>query len=101
VSLHPGAVSAAEVARIDDDWRDCAVEGDNTQTENDDFICLRETRDQAVKELGLEGEEDTLELSMGMSGDFEGAIALGSDEVRVGTTIFGERPPKPQTKIAA
>lgn len=70
------------------------------ETENDDFICLRETRDRAAKELGLEGE-DTLELSMGMSGDFEGAIALGSDEVRVGTTIFGERPPKPQAEIAA
>lgn len=71
------------------------------ETENDDFICLRETRDRAAKELGLEGEEDTLELSMGMSGDFEGAIALGSDEVRVGTTIFGERPPKPQAEITA
>lgn len=31
------------------------------------------------------------ELSMGMSGDFEIAIAEGSTEVRVGTSIFGER----------
>ncbi len=31
------------------------------------------------------------ELSMGMSGDFELAIAEGSTEVRVGTAIFGER----------
>jgi hypothetical protein len=31
---------------------------------------------------------------MGMSADFEGAIALGSDEVRVGSQIFGERPQK-------
>jgi pyridoxal phosphate enzyme (YggS family) len=31
-------------------------------------------------------------LSMGMSGDFETAIALGSTHVRVGTAIFGARP---------
>lgn len=29
--------------------------------------------------------------SMGMSGDFEAAIALGATNVRVGTAIFGER----------
>jgi hypothetical protein len=34
---------------------------------------------------GLEG------LSMGMSGDFEKAIALGATHVRVGSAIFGER----------
>jgi len=31
-------------------------------------------------------------LSMGMSGDFESAIALGATHVRVGSAIFGERP---------
>jgi len=31
-------------------------------------------------------------LSMGMSGDFEAAIAEGSTMVRVGSAIFGERP---------
>ena len=31
-------------------------------------------------------------LSMGMSGDFEEAIALGATHVRVGSAIFGERP---------
>lgn len=35
---------------------------------------------------GLEG------LSMGMSGDFERAVALGATHVRVGSAIFGERP---------
>lgn len=30
-------------------------------------------------------------LSMGMSGDFEAAIAEGSTEIRIGTAIFGER----------
>ncbi|NOC85294.1 YggS family pyridoxal phosphate-dependent enzyme [Ruegeria sp. HKCCD6428] len=38
---------------------------------------------------GLEG------LSMGMSGDFEQAIALGATHVRIGSAIFGERV-KPQ-----
>lgn len=35
---------------------------------------------------GLDG------LSMGMSGDFERAVALGATHVRVGSAIFGERP---------
>ena len=32
---------------------------------------------------GLEG------LSMGMSGDFESAIAMGATHIRVGSAIFG------------
>jgi PLP dependent protein len=34
-------------------------------------------------------------LSMGMSGDFEIAIAFGATSVRVGSALFGERTPKP------
>jgi len=56
------------------------------------FYCLGEIRDKVAQELGMAEEE--LELSMGMSGDFEGAIAQGSGEVRIGSTIFGERPAK-------
>jgi hypothetical protein len=33
-----------------------------------------------------------LRLSMGMSGDLEAAIRAGSDQIRVGTDFFGERP---------
>ena len=33
-------------------------------------------------------------LSMGMSDDFEQAVALGATEVRVGSAIFGARPPR-------
>jgi pyridoxal phosphate enzyme (YggS family) len=62
--------------------------------ENEDFVTLREERDRLRKELGVE-----LELSMGMSEDFEGAISMGSAEVRVGSTIFGERPPKSEAKV--
>jgi pyridoxal phosphate enzyme (YggS family) len=68
-----------------------------TETENEDFVKLKEVRDQVAKELGW--EEEKLELSMGMSADFEGAIKMGSDEVRVGTQIFGERPPKKDAVI--
>ena len=32
-------------------------------------------------------------LSMGMSGDFEIAVAFGATHVRVGTAVFGARPP--------
>ncbi|WP_321326305.1 YggS family pyridoxal phosphate-dependent enzyme [uncultured Parasphingorhabdus sp.] len=39
-----------------------------------------------AREAGLVG------LSMGMSGDFEQAVKLGSTHVRVGTALFGPRP---------
>lgn len=67
------------------------------ENENEDFVTLKEQRDLVARELGL--EEGGLELSMGMSEDFEGAIVLGSGEVRVGSTIFGERPAKADAKI--
>lgn len=59
---------------------------------NEDFETLRRVREEVARGLGW--EEGRLELSMGMSADFEGAIGQGSDEVRVGSEIFGERPPK-------
>jgi pyridoxal phosphate enzyme (YggS family) len=62
------------------------------ENENEDFICLRDTRDRVAEGLGW--EKSRLELSMGMSADFEGAIKAGSNEVRVGSDIFGERPQK-------
>jgi len=42
--------------------------------------------------LGLNVED--VELSMGMSNDFEEAILMGSTNVRVGSTIFGARQAK-------
>lgn len=48
---------------------------------------------QALEELRRQGLElDT--LSMGMSGDLEAAIAEGATLVRIGTALFGPRPPK-------
>ena len=66
--------------------------------ENEDFICLRKVRDRVAAELGFT-DASRLELSMGMSNDFESAIRMGSDEIRIGSTIFGERPPKKEAKI--
>lgn len=68
------------------------------ENENEDFLLLKEQRDLVGKELGLDRE---LELSMGMSEDFEGAIAMGSHEVRIGSTIFGTRPAKADAQILA
>lgn len=51
------------------------------------FDTLSACRDQVTSELGLE----QLELSMGMSGDFEAAIERGATNVRVGSTVFGAR----------
>lgn len=64
------------------------------ETKNEDFLTLQNERETVSKELGIE-----LETSMGMSDDFEGAILQGSDEVRVGSTIFGERPVKADFKV--
>ena len=58
-----------------------------------DFETLRRCRSEAAAALGE--EEGALHLSMGMSHDFEEAIAAGATHVRVGSTIFGARPPKP------
>jgi hypothetical protein len=56
------------------------------------FRKLRELRDQiSARRLPA---IDMINLSMGMSHDFEVAIQEGSTCVRVGTAIFGERPSK-------
>jgi hypothetical protein len=54
------------------------------------FVALRELRDRVIDE-NLHRIE-MRELSMGMSGDYEIAVEEGATIVRVGRTIFGERP---------
>jgi pyridoxal phosphate enzyme (YggS family) len=49
------------------------------------FAALRALRDR----LGLP------DLSMGMSGDWEAAVTEGATLIRVGTAVFGPRPPRP------
>jgi hypothetical protein len=61
---------------------------DDPQRARPFFNALRRLRDElrdALPQLPLP------ELSMGMSGDFEAAIAEGATLVRIGTAIFGER----------
>ncbi len=41
----------------------------------------------------LGGAAGVAQLSMGMSGDFETGIAMGATHVRVGSALFGHRPP--------
>ncbi|XP_041369277.1 pyridoxal phosphate homeostasis protein-like isoform X2 [Gigantopelta aegis] len=65
---------------------------------NPDFKALVQCKDDVCRELELDNQ--SVELSMGMSGDFEHAIEQGSTSVRVGSTIFGARsyPDKPKQK---
>ena len=53
------------------------------------FRRLRELKEQCGQRLGTPMPQ----LSMGMSGDFEVAIEEGATLVRIGTALFGPRPP--------
>lgn len=53
------------------------------------FERLAAVREEVAEAVGAEAS--SLELSMGMSADFEMAIGLGADSVRVGSSIFGAR----------
>ncbi|KAK4744098.1 hypothetical protein SAY87_010410 [Trapa incisa] len=55
----------------------------------DNFRTLSNCKAEVCKALGM--AEEQCELSMGMSGDFEQAIEMGSTSVRIGSTIFGPR----------
>ncbi|KAF9435103.1 hypothetical protein BGZ76_006896 [Entomortierella beljakovae] len=57
--------------------------------DNPDFKMLSQCKANIENELNIKD----LELSMGMSDDFERALLQGSTNVRVGSTIFGARPP--------
>ena len=61
--------------------------GEDSRTARRYFAELRELRDRLAAATGLALSE----LSMGMTGDFEIAIAEGATIVRVGRAIFGER----------
>eukprot|EP00438_Fugacium_kawagutii_P017012 Skav225421 [mRNA] locus=scaffold680:80745:84851:- [translate_table: standard] len=54
-----------------------------------DFETLKKCREEAAAATGMDVE--SLELSMGMSADYENAIREGSTSVRVGSSIFGAR----------
>lgn len=55
----------------------------------ENFKTLANCRSEVCKALGI--AEEQCDLSVGMSGDFELAIEMGSTNVRIGSTIFGAR----------
>jgi pyridoxal phosphate enzyme (YggS family) len=63
---------------------------DDRAVQRGQFAVLRRSL-ESLRDGGL--DVDT--LSMGMSQDFESAIAEGATMVRIGTAIFGERPVRP------
>jgi pyridoxal phosphate enzyme (YggS family) len=65
---------------------------DNPEESRPYFHALRDLA-EAVSRRKIPGVSME-ELSMGMSNDFETAIEEGASLVRVGTAIFGPRPPK-------
>uniref|UniRef100_T1KFS6 Pyridoxal phosphate homeostasis protein n=1 Tax=Tetranychus urticae TaxID=32264 RepID=T1KFS6_TETUR len=56
---------------------------------NPDFERLEKCKQEVCRKFDFDA--DKFELSMGMSSDFETAILMGSSNVRVGSTIFGQR----------
>ncbi|XP_041955019.1 pyridoxal phosphate homeostasis protein isoform X1 [Alosa sapidissima] len=76
---------------------------DLSEGPNPDFQMLLKCRQQICENLQMPVEE--VELSMGMSTDFEHAIEVGSTNVRVGSIIFGNREypntPSPEKRTKA
>jgi len=68
-----------------------SLEASKELVPNPDFTSLTETRRELKRILKDKGHECELELSMGMSADYVQACMEGSNSVRVGTRIFGER----------
>ncbi|QLQ79715.1 hypothetical protein HG537_0C03630 [Torulaspora globosa] len=73
-------------------WETSHLEDPNE--ENVDFKRLVEWKQKIDAKFGT-----NLKLSMGMSSDFDKAIKQGSSEVRIGTDIFGNRPPRSEAKL--
>lgn len=60
---------------------------ENAENTRKYFLALRDLRDVLKSTFGLE----QLELSMGMSHDYEIAIECGATMIRVGSALFGQR----------
>lgn len=75
-----------------------SIEQSTSSGPNEDFATLINTASALQSILPKDdhrwGVDGKLELSMGMSADFEPAIQAGAGTVRVGTGIFGSRKTK-------
>ena len=87
VSALARALAAVDGIRLDG-MMTMPPPADDPEAARPHFAALRALRDRVAAELGAALPV----LSMGMSADFEVAIAEGATHVRVGTAIFGERP---------
>lgn len=72
----------------------CGLMGMATYTDNEtqikkEFLSLKKLFDEIKTKYSQ--KTDFTKLSMGMSGDYHLAIECGSNMVRIGTTLFGER----------
>ena len=83
------ALAKEMVKRLD--LRGFMAMGPTTGDPRPGFEELRRLRDEAQQQVGRELPI----LSMGMSGDFEVALAAGSTMLRLGQVLFGPRPAAP------
>ena len=56
------------------------------------FTKLKALAVDTIREIS-DNEEDIVCLSMGMSGDYQDAVVEGATHIRLGTALFGPRPP--------
>ena len=74
-----------------------ALAQDELKLEVEGLMCIPPVDEEPAVHFAflskLAREHGLPELSMGMSGDFEAAVELGATYVRVGSAIFGHRPP--------
>ena len=74
-----------------------ALAQDELKLEIEGLMCIPPVDEEPAMHFAflakLAREHGLPELSMGMSGDFEAAVELGASYVRVGSAIFGSRPP--------
>ena len=88
----PGAEAAELAAAVASECPSLRVAGVMTIGAPGDLTCFDQLvacRVTVAEQLGVPSR--SLALSMGMSGDFEPAIARGATSVRVGSSIFGAR----------
>jgi hypothetical protein len=95
-ALAPGATDRAALLEAGAKLRAVRVVGlmgigpltTHADASREEFGRLRQLRDDLQDAMGT----PLPELSMGMSGDLESAVAEGATLVRIGTALFGERP---------
>jgi pyridoxal phosphate enzyme (YggS family) len=100
--LHPSVVEPAALHILSNLKRCLLVglmmigsmkESSRAEGENREFVLMKSIRDDIERSSGVK-----LKLSMGMSQDYKKAVDQGSDLIRVGSAIFGSRPPQMTVK---